>query len=68
MIKRFMVVAVFLVGFAVGGGAGAFVVPLASAQQPANLTKWEYTCFKENDDASAARSNQLEAQGGKWLR
>jgi hypothetical protein len=32
----------FLMGCAVGGGASAFVVPKASAQQAATLTKWEY--------------------------
>ena len=39
------VAAVFLAGCAVGGASSRFVVPLASAQQAATLTKWEYMCF-----------------------
>ena len=35
---------VFLVGCAVGGVSGQLVVPKASAQQAATLTKWEYVC------------------------
>lgn len=38
------VAAVFLAGCAVGGGASTFVVPKASAQQAATLTRWEYHC------------------------
>jgi hypothetical protein len=64
MTKRIMVAAVFLVGCAVGGGAGAFVVPQATAQQAATLTKWEYTCFAGNSGKEIiAHSNQLGAQG-----
>jgi hypothetical protein len=44
MTKRIGIVAVFLVGCAVGGGASQFVVPKASAQQAATLTKWEIVC------------------------
>jgi hypothetical protein len=44
MTKRFMVAAVFLAGCAVGGVSSQLVVPQASAQQQATLTKWEYLC------------------------
>jgi hypothetical protein len=46
MTKRIGVVAVFLVGCAVGGVSSQLVVPKASAQQAATLTQWEYTCYK----------------------
>jgi hypothetical protein len=36
---------VFVAGCAVGGASARFVVPPASAQQAATLTKWEYMCF-----------------------
>jgi hypothetical protein len=36
---------VFVAGCAVGGASARFVVPSASAQQAATLTKWEYMCF-----------------------
>jgi hypothetical protein len=49
---------VFLVGCAVGGAAGRFVVPPASAQQAAMLTKWEYTCISDVGPA-----NELGVQG-----
>jgi hypothetical protein len=38
------VAAVFLVGCAVGGVSSQLVVPRASAQQAATLTRWEYLC------------------------
>jgi hypothetical protein len=38
---------VFLVGCAVGGASGRFIVPPASAQQ-ASVTRWEYFCFEES--------------------
>lgn len=45
----------FLVGCAVGGGASAFVVPKASAQQAATLTKWEVFCTEDGwSDLKAA--------------
>lgn len=42
-LKGFGVAMVFLVGCAVGGASGRFIVPPANAQQVA-VTKWEYTC------------------------
>ena len=42
MTKRIGIAAVFLVGCAVGGASSQLVVPRASAQQAATLTKWEY--------------------------
>lgn len=44
MTKRFMTAAVFLVGCAAGSVSSQLVVPKASAQQAAALTKWEYLC------------------------
>jgi hypothetical protein len=44
MTKRIGIAAVFLVGCAVGGGAGQLVVPKASAQQAATLQPWEMKC------------------------
>lgn len=44
MTKRIGVAAVFLVGCAVGGASSQLVVPKASAQQAATLTKWEHVC------------------------
>ena len=44
MTKRIGVVAVFLVGCAVGGVSSQLVVPKASAQQAATLHQWEYMC------------------------
>lgn len=53
-VRSFGVAAVFLAGCAVGGGASAFVVPKASAQQAAALTRWEYFCV---DDVGYAKIN-----------
>ena len=44
MTNRIVVMAVFLVGCAVGGVSSQLVVPKASAQQAATLTKYDYTC------------------------
>lgn len=64
MIKRMGVVAVFLVGCAVGGASSQLIVPKASAQQAATLTKWEYHCdMRVDGDDVTARANQLGAQG-----
>lgn len=58
MTNRIMVAAVFLVGCAVGGGASAFVVPKASAQQAATLTKWEYSCREvSSEEGLVAEAN-----------
>jgi hypothetical protein len=60
------VTAVFLAGCAVGGTTARFVVPSASAQQAAILTKWEYTCFEVSDELPnevQAKSNAAGAQG-----
>jgi len=64
MTNRILVGAVFLVGCAVGGASSQLVVPKASAQQAATLTKWEVTCVHTADRAEVADSgNQLGAQG-----
>lgn len=68
MTKRLVVVAVFLVGCAVGGVSGQLVVPQASAQQAATLTKWEYSCFKENDSETVVvQANRFGAQGWEMI-
>ena len=51
-VRGFGVALVFLVGCAVGGVSSQAVVPRASAQQQATLTRWEYTCrvpFEANE-------------------
>jgi hypothetical protein len=59
MTKRIGIVAIFLVGCAVGAGSGAFVVPKASAQQAAQLSRWEYVCVSGKSEDVQIRSNQL---------
>lgn len=57
------VAAVFLVGCAVGGVSSRLVVPKASAQQAATLTKWEHHCSTEGNVGDLiAQSNALGAQ------
>ena len=65
MSKRTLGVAVvFLVGCGVGGVSSQLVVPKASAQQEATLTKWQYFCDTANDGSdSAALANKLGKQG-----
>lgn len=63
MTKRIGIAAVFLVGCAVGGGASHLVVPRASAQQAATLTKWEYKCVSAaGEDAVQEIAAQLGPQ------
>ena len=58
------IVLVFLAGCAVGGASARFVVPPASAQQAATLTKWEYFCFSaEYQGDVAGPATKLGAQG-----
>lgn len=64
MTKRMGVVAVFLVGCAVGGVSSQVVVPKASAQQAATLTKWEYFCETQFAHTTAASANKLGEQ--RW--
>jgi hypothetical protein len=62
------VAAVFLAGCAVGGASARFVVPSASAQQAAALTKWEYTCVEAPGiGASEMRANAAGAQGWEMV-
>jgi hypothetical protein len=64
MTKRSLgVAAVFLAGCAVGGVSGQIVVPKASAQQAATLTRWEYRCEIVDSDAVTASVNPFGAQG-----
>ena len=55
---------VFIAGCAVGGASARFVVPPASAQQAAALTKWEYKCFGAEIGVAEVQSkaNALGAQ------
>jgi len=55
---------VFVAGCAVGGASARFVVPPASAQQAATLTKWEYMWFYEGDnDAWNPKAKAAGSQG-----
>lgn len=68
MLNRIVASLLFLAGCAVGGVSGQFVVPKASAQQAATLTKWEYTCFKENVSVQvASKATQLGDQGWEMV-
>ena len=69
MTKRILgVVAVFGLGVGFGCAAAPFVVPKASAQQAATLTKWEVNCFKNNDTAEAvANANRLGGENWEML-
>jgi hypothetical protein len=68
MMKRIGIAAVFLVGCAVGGGASQLLVPKASAQQAAQLTKWEYTCANSpHTDELTSWANQFGAQGWEMV-
>jgi hypothetical protein len=60
--RTFGVVAVFLVGCAVGGVSSQLVVPKASAQQAATLTKWEYQCTTPGASITEL-ANKLGAEG-----
>ncbi len=59
-IKGLGVAAVFLVGCAVGGASSRFLVPAASAQQAATLTKWEYGC-KSAQEGGFTPTNKIPA-------
>lgn len=66
MTNRILVGAVFLVGCAVGGASSQLVVPKASAQQAAQLTKWEMLCLdiaKEDGADIAKEGNKAGLQG-----
>jgi hypothetical protein len=54
------VMAVFGLGVGIGCAGAPLVVPRASAQQAARLTKWEYYCI---DTMHAPALNQYGAQG-----
>jgi len=54
---------VFVAGCAVGGASARFVVPPASAQQAATLTKWEYLCQGMRYDGTVGPANRAGAQG-----
>lgn len=59
---------VFVVGCGVGGAAGRFVVPPASAQQAATLTRWEYLCIEEyGATAIMEKANPAGAQGWEMV-
>jgi hypothetical protein len=57
------VAAVFLVGCAVGGASSQLVVPKASAQQAASLTKWEHHCVEIGPRNIARMASELGDQG-----
>ena len=67
MTKRIGIAAVFLVGCAVGGGASQLVVPKATAQQAATLTRWETMCRdfpREDADEHAVQLARLGNAAG----
>jgi hypothetical protein len=57
MTKRALaIVAVFGLGVGFGCAAAPLVVPRASAQQAATLTKWEYFCIHESGAANIMKA------------
>jgi hypothetical protein len=64
MTKRALIlVGVFGVGVGFGCAAAPFVVPKASAQQAATLTKWESSCAQVRDDAKLSETgNRMGAE------
>jgi hypothetical protein len=67
MTNRILVGAVFLVGCAVGGASSQLVVPKASAQQAATLTKWEYNCVRADWGDFGATSMKFGAEGWEMV-
>lgn len=65
MTKRIGVMAVFVVGCAVGGATSQLVVPKASAQQAATLPVWEMTCV---DITAMSPEGMLEAANAAGSR
>jgi len=57
---------VFVAGCAVGGASARLVVPPASAQQAATLTKWEYMCFDGDIEPSEAQTKSNAAGAQAW--
>lgn len=67
-VRGFAVAAVFLVGCAVGGVSSQLVVPKASAQQAATLTKWEYHCWTDGHaEEVAGVGNKLGNEGWEMV-
>ncbi|HYQ03890.1 MAG TPA: hypothetical protein VER96_34695 [Polyangiaceae bacterium] len=62
-IRSLQVSLVFVVGCTVGGASARFVVPPASAQQAAGLTRWEFQCQTVDNDDATAVANKMGAQG-----
>ena len=65
-LRGFWTAVVFILGCAVGGAAGRLVVPPASAQQLATLTRWEYFCFDRQLDAGEVSKEADSAGGQGW--
>ena len=63
---RLAIALVFLTGCAVGGASARFVVPPASAQQAATLTKWEYMCFGGDMGPSEVEPKSNVAGAQAW--
>jgi hypothetical protein len=66
MTNRILVAAVFLVGCAVGGVSSQLVVPKASAQQAATLTKWDYHC-REPEPTATEMARAMGAEGWEMV-
>ena len=67
MNTRIVIALVFLGGCALGGASSRFTVPLASAQQAATLTKWEYSCEALDNDEATQVANKMGAQGWEMV-
>ena len=63
-IKGLVIGAVFLAGCAVGGASSRFVVPPASAQQAATLTKWEYLYVEVGSMGAGDKQSQAAGMQG----
>ncbi|HEX2871778.1 MAG TPA: hypothetical protein VHP33_10985 [Polyangiaceae bacterium] len=66
-VRGFAAAAVFLAGCAVGGVSSQLVVPKASAQQAATLTKWENRCVVQPWDDMNAVGARFGAEGWEIL-
>ena len=67
-VRSLGVAAVFVAGCAVGGASARFVVPPASAQQAATLTKWEYMCINDPYiERAATKASAAGIQGWEMV-
>jgi hypothetical protein len=67
MTNRILVGVVFLAGCAAGGVSSQLVVPKASAQQAATLTRWENKCVQPPWNDMNDVSSRFGAEGWELL-